>query len=187
MRTNKILFLPLLVSFLALTGCATGTNNKRQKYVHLDEPENNDLEFWITDRVTSQDFDAKGCTYLPGWFGAEEYLDSRYEAVRKEEMDAAPEVHVTYLVTGYPDLKDDAAVTRIDITDPTIGIYGLTMTSSEKQIIDTMSPISTSMSQGETVDGGYYLSFQVENCVFTFRSDSIVISAPTTNVDNIIY
>ena len=76
---KKIAF--TLFSLLAFTLPSCGGNGNSK---YLDRPEDTNLEFWITQKVEWKDFEEKGCTFLPGWFGADEYLDSRYQAVEED-------------------------------------------------------------------------------------------------------
>ena len=163
----------LITSIFALTAC---------KKTYLNCPSDTNLEFWITQRVTDDDF--KDCTYLPGWFGASEYLDSRYKAIKVEEDGykgiTKPEKYVTYLVTGYPDTLDDSAVTRIEITDPKITVYGLTLNSTTEEIEKRMSELSAEKTE-------YDREYTIEKAYFSFQTDCIRISVPVTNKQNIIY
>ena len=181
MKMNKKIILPIitLISSLILTSCTHDDN-------YLERPSDTNLEFWITQKVNEQEFKDKGCTYLPGWIGAEEYLDSRYVADTSEEMAKAPDVCVTYLLTGYPDLKDNPAITRIVITDPSITVYGLTINTSESAKIERMHPICTRFSFVTTTEECYF-SCGVGRCTFSFMSDRIIIDASTTNNSNIVY
>ena len=148
-------------------------------------PHDTDLEFWITQRVSLEEMTAKGCTYLPGWMGADEYLDSRYEADNSGSMAIAPDIHVTYLVTGYPDTLDDPAITRIEITDPSIKVYGLSMGSTEDEIRNKMNGIADAfVNDAEDEDR---FTFVVRNCSFVFASESIMISVPVTNNSGVQY
>lgn len=148
----------------------------------MERPEDTNLEFWITERVSDQMMEERGCTFLPGWFGASEWLDSRYEAATSESMAVAPEVSVTYLITGYPDLMDGSAITRIKISDPCINVYGLSMLSSEEEIINRMASIGTLV---DTYEGVY--TYRVGRCHFSFSKTGIGINAPTTNNSGIVY
>lgn len=163
---------------LLLTGCKTKDD------IYLDIPEDTNLEFWITQRVTSEDLLAKGCTYLPGWFGAEEYLDSRYVADTSETMAKAPEVHVTYLLTGYPDTLDERAITRIEITDPSITVYGLTLNSTVEEIEERMIKVAH-LYNATTFGDNYSITFS--KFTFLFTPEKITISAEVTNNQGIIY
>jgi len=168
-----LLLLPILISF-SMTSCSAD-----DKY--LEKPENTNLTYWITQKVSDDDFD--DCTYLPGWMGADEYLDGRYKAA-EGYMDTAPAIHVTYLVTGYPDLKDSAAVTYIEITDPEIYVYGLTMDSGEAEIEKVMSNNNFKKSAAE--ESGL-VSYYKNNVVISILDSRITISASTTNKTGIIY
>ena len=135
MKTSKLI--PAFVSTLPLmaTLCSCST-------FYLKKPADTNLDFWITERAERQEFEEKGCALLPGWFGAAKYLDHRYVAEESGDMAVAPAVHVTYLLSGYPDAKDEWAVTRIHITDPEITVYGLTMNSTNTEIEDRMADIT---------------------------------------------
>ena len=182
MKKAKIIFGITLLS-LFISACSS---NKKDSDIYLDRPEDTNLEFWITQKVSFEDFDNKGCTYLPGWMGADEYLDSRYVADTSGKMAAAPDIHVTYLVTGYPDLLDDNAITRIDITDPSITVYGLTLNSTDNDIINRITGMANSFSYVTTEDE-CYLKFTIKNCSFSFMSDKIIIDVPVTNNSGIVY
>lgn len=67
-----LIIMPLVM--LSITSCS---GNR-----YLDRPDNTNLTYWITQKVNENDFD--DCTYLPGWFGANEYLDGRYAAIEEE-------------------------------------------------------------------------------------------------------
>jgi hypothetical protein len=174
MRKSAFIFISIIP--LLLSGCSLNKFLKR--------PDDTNLEFWITESWSSEDFTNKGCTYLPGWFGAEEYLDSRYEPIKTIEENGyerllVPEVHVTYLRAGYPDARDGWRITHIEITDPTIIVYGLSMNSSKEEIKNRMKELKFK----ENEYGGYYKN----NCTFSFSDEYIVINAPSTNNSHIVY
>ena len=179
MKTSKLTpaFVSTLPLMATLFSCST---------FYLKKPADTNLEFWVTERVESQEFKEKGCTLLPGWFGAEEYLDHRYVADTSGDMAVAPAVHVTYLSSGYPDAEDKRAITRIHITDPEITIYGLTMNSTNTEIEDRMADMTDEFHYSE-VDDVLHISFNVGKCVFDFSSSEINIAVPTTNKQGIIY
>ena len=101
-------------------------------------------------------------------------------------MAVAPAVHVTYLLSGYPDTKDEWAVTRIHITDPEITVYGLTMNSTNAEIEDRMADMTDEFHYSEVNDVPH-ISFNVGKCVFDFSSSAINIGVPATNKEEIIY
>ena len=90
---------------------------------------------------------------------------------------------MTYLVTGYPDLKDNACVTKINITDYNIYVYGLTINSAKEEINQTMINIGFTVHN----NGGDILYYGKNNVVFGFSKDEITIEAATTNKTGIIY
>ena len=173
MRHHKTL--PLFLTISCLFSCGL-TQNKT-----LDNPEDSDLEVWITERLDSKKLKELGCTYLPGWFGAEEWLGSKYTPIIEEEseMTVAPEVHVTYLFSGYPDLSDPWVCTRINITDPEVHVYGLSMASSKEEIDKRMNELAFEK------DGFAY----TKNSVSFFFDDMhiAIYTAPATNKSNIVY
>lgn len=164
------LFFPIIP--LLLSGCSLNKFLKR--------PDDTNLEFWITESWSSEDFKNKGCTYLPGWFGAEEYLGSAYELIEDEEgHKEVPDIHVKYLRSGYPDARDSWKVTHIEITDPTIVVYGLSMNSSKEEVKNRMKELKFKEND--------YGAFIKNNCTFTFSNEYIVINAPSTNRFHIVY
>lgn len=163
----------LICSLFSLSSC------NESKF--LDKPDETNLEFWITEEVKKDDF--VKCTFLPGLFGGNIYLDSRYKAIISDDgssMAVAPEVHVIYTITAYPDYADGGTyVTGIDITDPKINVYGLTMTSSQENISKTMSNFGFTSGENNR--------WSKNNCVFTFKKSEIIIVAKVTNDKGIIF
>ena len=180
MINRKLLLIPTALSLLFSVSC--GTNKSGNDDIYLDRPEDTNLEFWITQKVEDQDFIDKGCTYLPGWFGASEYLDSRYTAIEIDGQKTKPEIYVSYLMTGYPDTLDESTVTKIEITDPNINVYGLTMNSSEEDIRNRLTDTAKSI----TNEDGYVVVV-IKKCTFAFSSTNISISIPVTNNSGIVY
>ena len=172
------------IAAAAFTMLITGCDAK--KAIYLSRPDDTNLEFWITQSVAFEDFKEKGCTYLPGWFGADEYLDSRYVADTREGQATAPDIHVTYLLTGYPDTIDGKAITRIEITDPSITVYGLSLISTAEEIKTRMKGVADSISD-MSENNARCVVFKIKNCSFGFASGIITISVPVTNNNNVQY
>lgn len=177
---KKRLSLIFLCFAFAINGCSNSINP------YLERPIDTNLEFWITQKVTFDEFKDKGCTFLPSWFGADEYLDSRYQADISTGIVRAPEIHVTYLVTGYPDTLDDRTITQIEITDPTINVYGLTINSNQKDIKERISEIpKSSINENAFID--QFFSFSIGKAIFHFYTNKITISVPVTNKEGVEY
>lgn len=170
-----------VASFFAVLSSLTGCSHP---VTRLTRPDITDLAFWITQQTNSEEMEERGCTYLPGWSGASEYLDPRYKAVEKDGMATAPDVHVTYLLTGYPDVLDDTSVTRIEITDPEIRVYGLHIGAVTDQIRHQMDGVAESLSF-QLIDGESAAIALIQNCTFIFSDSAITISAPVSNQQNV--
>lgn len=86
------------------------------------KPEDTPLAFWITDDVRAVSF--AGYERIDGWMGAEQYYGIGYGA--------KSEYYVKYLITHWPDHADVGSrhITKIEITDPAVTVYGLSVLSS---------------------------------------------------------
>ena len=71
-----------------------------------------------------------------GMFGGNMYYGTGYVPTLDEnEQQVDPEHCVIYTVTSYPDYMNKAQhITRIEITDPEIELYGLSINSSKEDI-----------------------------------------------------
>ena len=94
-----------------------------------------------------------------------------------------PEHCVIYTLTNYPDYSSNSlCVTRIEITDPAVRVYGLSLSSTVDDIRSTMT------SEGFTVtESGTAVRAERDNFRFTFSKDKITISAEVTNHLGIVY
>lgn len=174
MKHLKFQNIVFIVTLVSLCSCS-------EKSYFLPRPKETNLKYWVTEKLSDDAF--SDCTYLPGWVGASEYLDGRYKPVinpDNESMPRAPEIHVTYLVTAYPDLSSSySCVTSISITDPEIYVYGLTFNSSKDEIEKKMkSMLFTQNSNG---------AWCQNNCNISFNETSISIGASVTNRNQIIF
>ena len=113
----------IIISFAQL-----GTSSIPQK------PNDTSLEFWICDNVA--EFDWSGYDEIVGWMGAKEYLGKGYHA----EEGKRPQVRVSYIITPWPDYASGGNyVTTIEITDPDVSVYGLTIDSDSKKFEEVMT------------------------------------------------
>ena len=116
----------LLLGTLFLTSCASGRV--------LERPEDTSLEFWIAEKVSTEDFE--GHYRVDDAFGCYLYYGKGYQPVESEEGGGPvqPEHCVKYTITAYPDYSSNQGnfdtVTRIEITDPKVSVYGITCRSS---------------------------------------------------------
>ena len=164
--------IPILLSIiLLLPSCSP----------RLSEPEH-DLEFWIAEDVNDFDFSSYQPKY--GIMGGWEYYGTGYVPTLDENgQQIDPEHCVVYTVTNYPDYSTNSRhVTRIEITDPAVTVYGLSLSSSAEEIRATMT------AEGFTVtESGTAIRAERDNFLFTFSKDKITIRAEVTNHFGIVY
>ena len=167
----KKLLLILLPIILLLPSCSS----------RLHESEH-DLEFWIAEDVNDFDFSSYQPKY--GIMGGWEYYGTGYVPTLDEDgQQIDPEHCVVYTVTNYPDYSTNSRhVTRIEITDPAVTVYGLSLSSTAEEIRATMT------AEGFTVTGSdTALRAERDNFLFTFSKDKITIRAEVTNHFGIVY
>ena len=141
-----------------------------------------DLEFWIAENV--DDFDFLNHQPKYGIMGGWEYYGIAYAPTLGEDgQQIDPEHCVIYTVTNYPDYSSNSRhVTRIEITDPAVRVYGLSISSTVEEIKRIMT------SEGFTVtESGTAVRAERDNFRFTFSKDKITISAEVTNYLGIVY
>lgn len=175
-------YISILAPLFLLCSCVS--TNSLQK---IDRPEDSNLEVWILDNLNREQIKDKGLTYLPGWFGAEEWLGSKYkvESLKQEDNTSytLPATYVTYLFSGYPDLSDPWVCTKITIKDPEIHFYGLSTKSSKEEIDTKMKELSFEDKGNKDVP-----TYTKNSVSFSFGEDVISIyTAQATNKNNIVY
>ena len=168
----------ILLIILALAACLTVFSSCGQQ---ISEP-THDLEFWITESVVDFDFSSYQPKY--GIMGGFEYYGQGYVPTLGEDgVQVDPEHCVIYTVTNYPDYSSNSlCITRIEITDPEVKVYGLSLSSTADEIRSVMS------SEGFAVTGtDTAIRAEKGNIRFIFSRHSIMISAEVTNRLGIIY
>lgn len=165
-------FIILLVSVILLLPSCTP---------HPIEPEH-DLEFWITQDVNDFDFSSYQPKY--GIMGGWEYYGTGYVPTLGEDgQQIDPEHCVVYTVTNYPDYSTNSRhVTRIEITDPAVTVYGLSISSTVEEIKSVMTAEGFNVTGSDTA-----LRAERDNFLFTFSKDKITIRAEVTNHFGIVY
>lgn len=160
-----------------------------------ERPSDTALEFWIAENVKGISWDEHDVPY--GMFGGEVYLGKDYPLEWKGEYAGVPERHVIYTITAWPDYADGGEyVTGIEITDPAVSVYGLTINSSfeefDKSFQDRGFNIEVIKNeyweQHHAEKDGFCFNFQMGN--FTEESHGkpvLIISAEVSNRDNIMF
>lgn len=161
MRKTKLAGLSVL-AFL-LSSC--------QSAAYLSKPSDTNLEFWLTQDVTDQDFSSH--VSPGGYFGASAYYGKDYQADAKS--------YVIYVVTGYPDYADNnKAITGITITDPAITFYSLSLASSQADFDRVMKK------QGFALDADHLAT--KNNLTFRYTpSQSFVLTVKVSNREQRVY
>lgn len=168
------IILTLLALSVMLSGCTRV----------LERPDDTNLEFWITEDVTG--FDFSDHHFIPGWMGAWEYYGKDYAPVTEttEGRPIHPEHYVTYVVSCYPDESSNSVhITQIEITDPAVTFYGISLESTEEEIAAAMEKHGFQLVD-KNASGSF---FEDGNIEFRFHSGKIVIRAESTNKLGIMY
>lgn len=151
------------------------------------------LEFQITENVENTDFSRYKS--VSGWMGAKEYYGSEYSPVTDSEGNVTkPEYYVTYLVSAYPDYADGGQyITKIEITDPSVMVHGITVNSSFKEFEAVFKALGYTASVAEK---GGYVQYNAKNkdgisySIYLSNSNDIkkmTIQAEVTNREGIIF
>jgi len=163
----------------------TATGN----WIPGEMPKNTSLEFWITQSVENVDW--AGHEEITGWFGAREYLGRGYKKVSQGSGgDQHPAHYVSYILTAWPDYADDGLyVTRIEVTDPTVTVCGLTVNTTYAEFKSTFEAFGFSVSCNSLAT-----AFTAEKDGITCRLDAapgvaprLIITAEVTNREGIVF
>ena len=162
--------LPCLVVIFALAAASwVGTR--------LPKPDT-DLEFWIAENVEHVDFSEHQEKH--GLMGGRAYYGRGYapsSGSNGEQID--PEHYVLYTVTSYPDYASNRRhITQIDITDPAIELYGVSLRSSAEEIDAAMKQYGFRQATPPNAVGQRYSKGKF---TFRFADDAIHISVKVSN------
>ena len=170
---KKVLIIFLIILTFGLYGC--GKNE-------LPDP-NTNLEFWITENVDDVDWSNYQMKY--GMMGGNMYYGTGYVPTLDEyNQQVDPEQCVIYTVTSYPDYSNKAQhITYIEITDPSIVFYGLSLNSTDEEIRETLGNMDFVFQEL----GGDTLVARKDKYAFSFSPEIIRISVNVTNKTGIIF
>ena len=146
------------------------------------KPKDTTLEYWICDDVSSVDWG--GHDEITGWMGAQEFLGKGYHIGARGER---PNVRVSYLLTAWPDYADGGQyVTTIEITDPAVSVYGLTVESEPAEFEQVMMSMGYKV---ERTDNGFQRAVRDGFTFSIHRGDTpkFVISAEVSNREGICF
>lgn len=179
----------LTICLCLLAGCADKLPEK---------PDDADLEFWIAEDVSNVDFSEY--YEIIGWFGAREFYGKGYApaAVNEDNFAIDPRHYVKYLVTAYPDYSDGGQyVTRIEITDPSVTVYGINCESAFDEFDEAMEKhgYEVTHSADVTATGNAKLTLHTAdlggkawiNLIENSSERKLVIGVEVSNKNNIVY
>lgn len=168
------------VLFAVIWAVATFPQSPRPHFP--PKPEDTILEFWICDDVSAVDW--SGHDEIDGWMGAQEFLGKDYCAGVQGER---PPVRVSYILTAWPDYADEGSyVTTIEITDPSVSVYGLTVESGAEEFEQVMTSMGYHV---ELVDDGFQRAVR-DGFTFSLHcgdEPELRISAEVSNHEGIVF
>ncbi|MCH5171872.1 MAG: hypothetical protein J1F31_03465 [Erysipelotrichales bacterium] len=166
-KTAKIMI--SLIALIGLSSCDMFA-------YYLPKPKDTNLELWITEKVSSDKLET--LTLMPKIHGENIYLGSSYSPNEDGMLNSMPSIYVAYRITNYPNTSsDNISVTYIEITDPEITFYGITLGSTFEEIENSMKKEKFKI---EYTDQGY-LNASKKNIEFSFYGTSIRITAFVNN------
>ncbi len=151
----------------------------------------NSLEFEITENVENTDFSQYNRNY--GLMGGKSYYGMGYSAVKDDDgNEVNPEHYVIYTITAYPDYADGGQyITRIEITDPTVMVNGLTVNSPFEEFEEVFKAMDYETYVSEHSDHVQYNAKNKDGISYTlYVSNNIkklTIQAEVTNREGIIF
>ena len=102
----------------------------------IDKPEDTNLDYWIGDTLNTNEV-----TLLEELPTSDLYLDSKYEPIIDVEGNfSKPEHCVVYYYSNYPlaDLGIVKRISRIEITDPAVNVWGFTINSTKEEVVSIL-------------------------------------------------
>jgi len=160
-----------------------------------ERPSDTALEFWIAENVEGINWDGHDVPYE--MFGGKAYLGRNYPLEWIGAYTELPGLYVIYTITAWPDYADSGEyVTGIEITDPAVTVYGLTVNSSFEEFdalfqdrgFDIKVIKNEYWEQHQAEKDGF--CFSLRTGIFTEKSSKksvLTISAEVSNLDNIVF
>ena len=185
---KKLTIFTLLILLVVLTVFAVGCSSYKEEQLYLDEPDNSNLLFYLTEAATEQDLLDVGCTSfdLSGNPYKKTFLDKRYDFDTVfSTTTGLNRCYVTYSISKYPQEANRYHVTQISIYDPSIKVYGLTLESSLSDIRKVMKKLGFKETENQESDGYRVTMFRKDRFAFEFSTDGIRLFANYLSTDQI--
>ena len=137
---HKAIIFTLSCLILGLCSCKS-TPGPKEIDIN-NRPKGYYLNYWLKDEVDITTLD-QSLIYEIRYGGTVVFLDSNYEFIIEQEEKKLPENYVLY----YTNLEQ-TKVRGIEIKDPSISLYGLSMNSDKEDIDKTLTNMGFSYYQG---------------------------------------
>lgn len=144
----------------------------------------------MTEKVTSEDF--KDHYSVGGVFGAYQYFGKDYQPneITEENSDIQSKHCVIYTVTPYPDYSSDNGkfdtVTRIEITDPQVSVYGITCNSALQDFDKTFENLGCTIRDEGLIHIAAYGKVEVSLASYD-EFKRLTVSVEVTNKQGVIF
>ncbi len=176
---KKIIALILLLCTFTLMLSSCGSEK-------IEKPEDTNLEYWLLDKL-----DTDNAILLKTFYGSELYLDSKYQPIIDEDGNySKPENCVVYYIKNYPlaDLGITKRISAIVITDPKVNMFGLTLHSTQKEVVTALerNGFTISFSAGRIYGelGRYTVTVAIgEAMSISYETPSIIASLWSIDLD----
>lgn len=177
-----------LVAVTCLVGCGDKVLARPPEMAADYEGSGKALECWVAERpggVVLGDWH-----YIPGTMGGKRYAGSEYDdRPTGEEYDLpASRGRVVYTLTAYPDYSsgDSDTVTRIEITDPAVTVYGISCNSAIQDFVAVFGGLGCQTEQTERSATATYGKTRLRLTAVDGER-SLSISVEVTNKDGIVF
>ncbi|MCH5179911.1 MAG: hypothetical protein J1F32_01700 [Erysipelotrichales bacterium] len=160
MKKTKILL--SIIALMGLSSCDLSTYD-------IPKPNDTNLEFWITEKVTSDKLES--LSIVPGVIGNDVYLGSDYSLNDDGILHSMPTFYVAYRLTDVQD-EEFKIVTYIEITDPAVTFYGISINSTSEEIENAMTKQKFKVSYNSQG----YINASKKSANFAFYNNSIRIT-----------
>lgn len=194
-KTVCIIILIMILCTAIFAGCSNANNDKdtegndnnskTPEIVVPERPEDTTLEYWLTDVFPTEDMENHD--EIPGIFGARLFLGKDYKALNADDGNKLlPEIYVYYLAGSWPDeINYGRYITKIEITDPEISVYGITIESTYEDFDKVFSDMGYEIKKDKIYHEAVLGRFSF--CLKKTSVPKLILKAEVTNESGIVY
>lgn len=192
MKKRSLALLTVLIFLLAsLISCQSFDSFITDIIFVLEKPDDTNLDLWIGQNVDNYDFSEHTEEY--GWFGCRCYYGKNYEPITFEDeygytYQERPEHYVIYHVGGYPDtLSPTQHITRIEITDPSVTLWDLTVNSTYDEFTRVMTELGFEVTSDPHSATNFHTATKGKYEIRYSMGREIVLIIEVTNIVGVVY